>query len=470
MYQRNEEMDLLLTEANKIPEELSMSTIQKRVTKKLFRHRVLVVSRNTTISFILLFAFLVIGVNHSKAFADSMSKLPFLEKLVESVSWNKGYQDAINYHSLTPVNQTVSTKYMDITLAYALCDEKNLVLFMNADSTKTSEDNRANLYNTIFTDEDTGEEIYFSSGSSLILSPDSYKAWSFSWGENYKYTKHLRIDITMQSMEKDYETTLTYHLTLDKPQPPKTYEVKHSFEVKGEKYTIDKVVCYPTCTLAEVLFDSDNQMDIVSANFSLVNQSGKKRGEIPNAFLHYFKLEDDTSFSKRELFMKRLLVGDGAGSAYEEIPNGIRYYLESGYFAFRNDEKLHLILDRIELLPNAKKEVKLNVNTLEFTDAEGIVKGIKNVKRDKSGNISFSIEHDTEWHYCTSFYIHVLADDSDYSMTSNVDSQIDEEGNIWYSIPAKYLKKRFQDGKDCITLYRSYPEYMVDLDLKIPLQ
>ena len=471
MYNREEEMNLLFAEANNIPEEFTIDTIQKKVKKKFFRHRILVLSRNAAISFLLLFALLVIGINHSKAFANSISKLPFLEKLVESVSWNKGYQDAITYHSLTPVNQTISTKYMDITLAYALCNEKNLVLFINADNASDLKDKRVDLYHTSVTNEDTGEEISFFSAPSLPLSAGEYQAWSFQWGENYKYVKHMRVDINVQFNENNYETTLTYHLTLDKPQPPKIYEVNHDLEVKGEKYTVKKVICYPTCTLVEVLFEQNNRMDIVSANFSLVNQNGKERGEIPHPFFHYLNLEKNESLSKREELIKRMLNTGGVGITYEEIPNGRCYYLESGYFAFHNDDELRLIFDRIELLPNAKKEVKLNVNTLEFTDSEGTVSGIHNVKQDKNGNVSFDIEHDEEWHYSSSFNINVMPADSDaYSMTSNVNGQIDEEGNIHYSIPAEYLKKQFQDDKHCITLYRNYPEYMIDLDLDIKLQ
>lgn len=436
MYDRKSELEMMLKEANEVPSEMNITNIKKTVRKKVFRHKILCVSRNIAATFVVVIMIFALGVNLSPTFAKAMSEIPLLNRLAKSVDFNEGYKDAVENNYMVKVGQVKETKFGKIKLSYYIADKKGAIFFFQAEDMKKGIDKKElcvavdSIKNT-----DTGQE-----GKNVgALIPSFEKEYAAAtlqtWPEGFAYPKNL--ELTVEINLGDEKEFITYHLTMAKPLEERVYKVKKEIEVKKQKITIDKVTVYPTCTYIEYSEEKNNTMDLLNIDFYLVDKKGTKRG------------------SKRTV-----TYGDD---------NGIM--IASGYFALGDD--INLVVDKVNLLPKDKRRVRYNTKTKEFMDSDGIMDNVQVVEDKKIlKKYGYAKEQNEIW---------FVIDMPEMKTVGNSFLQMDEEtgevldtwfGVKWFEDQTIYtMPKAMERNSDgVVILEREFAEYFEEPDIRIPLK
>lgn len=437
MYNRKTEFKDIFSELDKIPTDIEMTNIKKTVKKKVFRHKIVSATRNVVVVFIALFAMFTVGVNVSPTFAKTVSEISFLKQLVQSVNFNEGYSDAIENEYMTKVDQVKETKFGDIRLSYYIADKKDMVFFFKAQNVKENIE-KENLFIMISSirNIDTGEEADEIGGVVPYFDGEYAVASLGMWPDGFEYPDNLEVVIQV-GYNGDTEL-ISFQLEMSEPLAERVYEVNKQIEHRGQKYTIDRVTIYPTCTYVEYSEDESNTMEIINIDFHLEDENGVERGE------------------------------DRAVTIWDD--NGI--YIASGYFTLGND--ISLILDDLWLLPKEKKMVTYNVKTKEFSDCDGKLEYVYILEDEelleKYGGVVDKYE------------IPFLIDRSELKERgyNNSFSAIDEKtgealtwcGTRWmeeitiYTMPKSVEKD--EDG--IVTLEREFAEYFDEPNIVIPVE
>ena len=350
MYNRDLEFEEIWQEANTMPSEMEITAVRKTVKKRVFRHRIINTARNLSIFCVAALTVLIIGVNTSTAFAQTLSQIPFFKQLVDAVSFNEGYQDMVNNDALVPVGQTRETMFGDITLSYYVADTMRGVFFFEADHLNSGvQKDQLSIYITSVKNLDTGEEI--ECADNVPNFEDKYAVTDIdSWLE-IDYPKHLELTAHISHPEIG-EEDISYQVDLEDPLPEKVFEVNKSFEVQGQKFYIEQVSLYPTCTTIQYREDENNSMDIITIDFHLVDKDGNERGE------------------------RRTIT------RFDETGNSTSITIAGGYFTL--GDQISLVVDQLDLLPRNKRMVTFHKNTMEFTDEEGVLQNVYVLNDGKS--------------------------------------------------------------------------------------
>lgn len=436
MYDRKSELEEMLKDANKIPNEINITSIKKSVRKKVLRHRMIKVSRNIAASFLIVLSVFVAGVNISPTFAKAMSGIPLLSKLAEAVDFNEGYKDAVENNYMTEVGQVKETKFGKIKLAYYIADKKSAIFFFEAEDIKKGI-NKEELGVAVKTIKNTktGEEVKDIGGMCPSFEKKYAAATIRAWPEDFAYPGH--IELTVEISFDGKSELIDYDFSLKKPLKERVYNVNREIQVRKQKINIDKVTVYPTCTYVEYSEDNNNTMDLMNIDFYLVDKKGLERG------------------SKRDI------------TFYDT--HGIM--IASGYFAL--GDNISLVVNKVNLLPKDKREVIYDTKIKEFRDCDGVLEYIKIIDDKKTLKKYKGAKEDNE--------IWFSIDKPEMKGIGNSFSVIDEktgkEMDTWIGVKwlvdrtVYTMPKSIENDKDKkVKLWREFPEYFEKPDIIIPLK
>lgn len=436
MYDRKSELEMMLKEASEVPSEMNIANIKKTVRKKVFRHRILCVSRNIAATFVVAIIIFALGVNLSPTFAKAMSDIPLLNRLAKSVDFNEGYKDAVENNYMVKVGQVKETRFGKIKLSYYIADKKGAIFFFQAEDMKREIDKEelcvavSSIKNT-----DTGQEEK-NVGALIPSFEKEYAAATLrAWPKGFAYPKHL--ELTVEINLGDEAEFVTYNLTMENPLEERVYKVNKEIEVKKQKITIDKVTVYPTCTYIQYSEEKSNTMDLMGIDFYLVDEKGTKRG------------------SKRTI-----TYGDD---------NGIM--IASGYFAL--GDNINLVVGKVNLLSKDKRRVRYNTKTKEFIDCDGVMDNVQVIQDKKIlKKYGYAKEENEIW-----FSI----DMPEMKAVGNSFLEMDEEtgevldtwfGVKWFEDKTIYTmpKTMERNSNGEVILEREFPEYFENPEIRIPLK
>lgn len=435
---RMDELNALMNEMVDIPESLDINKIKKVTKKKVLKHRIGQTTKGVSLFIIAFMAVLTVGVNTSTVFAKTVKEIPVISELAKIVSFNKGIEDAVVAEYGTPIGQKVSGKLGTVEIAYVMADDRSLVMFVKAYNDGKKTQGTIEPYEVI--DTDTNEVLSSSYNIPELATDGKYTAIVYNWD---KYRENISVDLKYEIYDDDNTSisdseTYSFNFNVGEKFEPKVYNVDKDYEIANGKYHIGKVKVFPMSTEIEVHFLNADEVETTDMLFELKDSFGLVRSKGEGLSAKY--VNDDTYFA----------------------------YVESGYFKYQGDLELKLV--SASTISKDRKEVRLNLDTLEFTDKYGKVDEIYNVKKEKVTNseneevseIDFSLKWDKD---ASSSVFWIKDNDGEYYAMTPV--SFSNEGDILNSCIE--LNDQYINSNNEIVLERLFAENYEEANIKIKI-
>lgn len=263
----------------------------------------------------------------SPAFADYISVIPGMEKVVELIRYDKGMMSAIENDYYQPIGTSEEKNGLKVTIDGVIADESGLVLFYTFESNEKVKE--------LFIDDVNIESL---NEGTLDLSSVSYGSSHFSQeGEksfhgtlDYFFQKPIKLGGYKLNLKVngDIESSYSIPFTLNKEmQTKKTYQINKTVEIEGQKITFLTATVQPLRVAVHLKMDANNTKKILEfKDLRLVDENGEAWNKNTNG----------TSSSR---------ISDD-----EEI-----IYLQSNYF--RQPKELYLVMDKLQAIDKSEKYV-----------------------------------------------------------------------------------------------------------------
>ncbi|MFD2445409.1 DUF4179 domain-containing protein [Bacillus sp. CGMCC 1.16607] len=285
-------------------------------------------------------ALLLIGffttIRLSPAFANYITVIPGMERVVELIRHDKGIMLAIENDYYQKLGASEEKSGIQVTIDGAIADEDGMVLFYNVRSKEK--------YKNIYVDNAFVNSI---NGEKLNLSSASFGSTYFSFAEKSSYngtleyyyqtpfkTKELELSLEIKGdISEKYKIPFT--LVKDIKQK-KTYELNKTVEIAGQKVTFISAIVQPLRVAVHVKKDPNNTKKLLNFDdLRLVDENGESWNKITNGTTAS-KISDD-----------------------EEI-----IYLQSNYF--RQPKELYLALNKVQAVDKGEEYVVVDVEQGEI--------------------------------------------------------------------------------------------------------
>lgn len=429
---RINELNELLAGCNRLPEALDDGRIRKTVKKKAFKKNVAKTAQYMAGTLAVLFVVFTVCVNTSLAFSRTVSDIPVLNMLARLVSFNRGYEDAVNHKYVTEVNAVGEGNIGTVKIDYVMADERNIVLFSNVTfKDELKSDEMGYFCVNGMWDTDTGAEIEYSGSVSLQKGEDDeYCVNSLYWDG---YHRNVKVELEYYDPEDNYVGTGGVEACFETGEclEKREYKLNETIETNGYSYQITGLRIYPMST----------EIDVV-----LLDDVDRK-----------YEQTTDMEFYLRggEKYRKRT-----SGIICWHTDNSHKtYVIESGYYVF--DEEFVLGLNHIEILPEEYRSVTLDLNTGILTDRFGVIENwslyedTNNTYAERRNAICIKNSAAEEG------MMSCFVDSPELDAIVGGRSSCTDEGNCEYV----YLDKdklEIVDGK--VSLVRRVPLYTIDLE------
>ena len=457
MYDRKNEFDHFFEEVHFEQEKNDISRIAKTVKRKARVHTAMISIRNFIFAIIFLSSITVIGVNTSPAIARTLAKIPIIGEWIEGAAEDEGIQEALKNDCETVVNQTRKVKGGSITLSYCIADESNFVFSVSGDFT---DDEEGTLKDIKIENLDLGEvnESYSYTSSAFgtkehpsclyeiddwLLTEETEHKWDFPRKIRLIATANTFDEQTQQYVEE----TVSFDISLKKPQPPKEYQVNQVVTLKEQKITIHKVLMYPTCTNIYYSVDEKNTME-TNVEFLLKSKKGV------------------------ELSGKQMTY-------YPEEENGeIMAVIKSGFYLMGDD--FELILSDAELLSKDRKDITWDTKTNKFYDAYGEINNLFIPDREdpvygeiyeelsEEDCIPVVVDMEKTKHRCVFHFQEEYPDIDDLFISTTITEPEKSEKEVLYAEIPRAVIQSDKDG--VIHLEREFPEYYLSPNISIKVK
>ncbi|WP_176547236.1 DUF4179 domain-containing protein [Bacillus sp. AFS053548] len=308
------------------------------------------------------------SIRVSPTFADYLTKVPGMEKIVEMVrmSDDKGLLSAVENNYAQKIGTSQEKNGINVTIDSVIADEQDIVVFYTINS-KSKQKNFE--IKSAYLKPSNGEEL-----------PDH----SLSFGDTVnevggQYTSTVEYDFNEPYEQQDFNLELSiknekqsaqFSIPLSIKKHEKTnqiYELNKTVMIEGQKITIKKVTIYPLRVAVQVEMDPSNSKKILDfSNIKLVDQNGEVWSKITN------------------------------GTTAKNISDNERIvFLQSNYF--KNPKELYLVINKLQAVDKDEDYILVD------TDKQQILKQPKgNFVTDfkKDGNdLTFTLNTKKEFHY-----------------------------------------------------------------------
>ncbi len=275
---------------------------------------------------------LVTSIRVSPAFADYLTNVPGMEKVIALIQRDKGMMSAVQneYYQTLGVNQEKNG--LKVTIDGAIADEKGLVLFYTLSSKEKQKEISIDGMNLVSLDGNNIDEAVsgYSPSHTTEKGQNSYSGTIDYMFEKPLDARRFRLDLKIH----DQKYRIPFQLN-ENFQQKKTYKLNKTVLVEGQKLTFAQVDIYPLRVAVKIKMDSNNTKKILNIDdLRLVDQNGETWGESTN--------------------------GPSASLVSE---NEQILYLQSNYF--RKPKNLYLVLSKMQAID--KKDGAIVIDTQKLT-------------------------------------------------------------------------------------------------------
>lgn len=337
------EWNSMLERSARYPDALD--SVQKRLKARVRRRRRR--EFGSALSMAAAIFLFVILVNVSPAFAGAVMDIPVIGRLAELVKFDKSLSGAIENDYVQAVGLHAGDGGTSLYLPYVIADEKNLVLFYQLpDELAKAPRQGADTFELSLeqlSDGETGRQLDGYSYESVLA---GYEELSKTQGlllqrlsfEDSALPRHLLLSVSLtqadQSLKGPAVSHFQFELFLDEFAPARVHEINQSFAALGQRFTVERLLLYPTVTQVDIRLDSSNDALIKGFSLSILEEG-------------------------REALSKN----NGITASYDG--DMMHLYLESNYF--NPGQKRQLSIYGIQLIPKAEEflTIDLNAGTME---------------------------------------------------------------------------------------------------------
>ncbi|MDN4524964.1 DUF4179 domain-containing protein [Fictibacillus fluitans] len=317
-------------------------------------------------------AVLLIGffwsIRFSPVFADYMTNIPGMEKVVELIRDDKGRMAAIENKYYQEIGVSQEKNGVKVTIDGAIADEEGMVLFYTINSNQKLKE--VNMSDT---------ELKNRNGKVLEVNGINYGGPHDSESGKKQYTGKLEFFYEKPNDEMRYKVLFklkgSHHLdekfAIDfdltkKLKIKKVYELNKQITVEEQKITVEKVVVYPLRVAVYLKEHQDNTKRILNFDgIRLVDESWESWG-----------------------------TSSGLTSIKEEEDEHV-YYLQSNYF--RKTQELYLVMNQIQVID--KSNDKLVVDTEKRKILKQPDKELFRDMKVKKNSLSFKMHTKKPFHF-----------------------------------------------------------------------
>ena len=277
---------------------------------------------------------LVTSIRVSPAFANAVSSIPGLEKIVAMIQYDKGLTAAIENDYFIPLGISQTRGGLTVTIDGYIVDQTGIVVF----HTFHSRDELGN-FGDMYIDMDVegtkrGTSVFGYPHDENAKTYESYSNFSFEEVSNVE-NKQANMNIKFSHQGKDKVFNFNWSLPSSLLQG-EVYELNQSVQVEGQEMTFEKAIIHPIRTEIFITFNKNNEMEILNfEDMHLVNEKGEEWSKIMNGLV-----SKKTSENKRS------------------------YFFESNFF--EKPEKLFIKFSKIQALPKNESDLVINLDTKEI--------------------------------------------------------------------------------------------------------
>ncbi|WP_164668151.1 DUF4179 domain-containing protein [Virgibacillus doumboii] len=280
---------------------------------------------------VILIAF-VTSVRVSPVFAQYVTSIPGMEKIVELIRDDKGMMSAVKNDYYQEIGVTAEQKDLKVTIDGAIADTNGLVLFYTLETEEAQE--RISI-----------EQVELKSASGELLEiatmeygvPHGSENGEKSYSGMVKYffeepydSREFTIDLMVRGDTVNGEFSIPFKLN-EQLQDKVTYKMNETVSIQGQKITFKQANVYPTRIAVHLKMDPSNTKKILAfEDLRLVDENGETWSKIKNGVT-------GTSISENEKIV----------------------YLQSNYF--RKAEELTLVLSRLQAVDKDKSELLIDL-------------------------------------------------------------------------------------------------------------
>lgn len=273
------------------------------------------------------------SIRVSPAFANYVSEIPGMEKIVELIRHDKGMMTAIEYDYYQKIGVSEKKNGIEVVIDGAIADENGMVLFytLNTDKKQTE----IMMDNVVLKSLD-GEELDFASSSFGTPHYSEKGEKTFNGTIDYYFEKPLKAREFQLDIELEGEKyTIPFSLK-EELKAKKTYSINQTVTIDGQKIQILEATVYPLRVAVQIKMDPKNTKKLlVIEELRLVDENGESWSKIKNG------------------------VTGTVMSENEQI-----YYLQSNYF--KEPKELYLAFNKIQAVDKEFAEVVLDTEKEEI--------------------------------------------------------------------------------------------------------
>lgn len=317
----------------KIPDEIDeyiLRGITQAKKKKQSRKRFMVGALVASV----FIAFFLTSIRVSPTFANYVSHIPGLEKIVELVRFDKGLLSAIDNDLMQEVNVSDKHEGLEITVDAVIVDEQKMVLFYSLESDRDREQEFISLVNVSF-----GEKLPLAGISYGSIHENLKKGVPVSGSIDFYFDgdipEQLTLSLGIETGESEkLASTWTLPFSIDKEKfagLKEEIQLNETVEVEGQKVTFEKITILPTRVAVHVKYDENNSKELFTfEDLRLVDEKGEQWSGIANGI-----------------------------TAQHISENEKILYLQSNYF--NQPEELYLVFSSIRALDKDELEVVVDL-------------------------------------------------------------------------------------------------------------
>lgn len=427
---RNEEFSALLAQLEDTPPALEYTLVRARARRKKLRTIRAFLAPLGSLATV--FAVFAIMINLSPAFAQTVSRVPFLKELAEFVSISNSLSSAVENDYVQLINQEQAQDDVAAKIEYVIVDQKQLNIFYSLSSDEYSEmDASAGIFDT----EGNALDGYFLLvPGGLGVQNGELRHMILTFGDEYNMPDGLILELSIidnsefddapygderlpeyEGREIEFVASFRFTLEFDPyyTAQGKVLKLNRSFTIDGQTLILVSAEIYPTHMRLNFDADEHNTAWLKSLNFYIENEKGEKLGELGSSGLH--------------------------SSGAVDSPMMKTYFYDSPYFS--SSKHLTLCISGARWLDKDKERIYVD---LANKSAEWLPEGINFDSAERSGNgwiLEFSGTADPDYGYMSIWNCYYGPDgEQQYaqweSMTGPDMSQSDGKSEpFWFTFP-----------------------------------
>lgn len=272
------------------------------------------------------------SIRLSPAFAEYVTVIPGMEKLVEIIRNDRGKMLAIENDYYEKIDVSDKKHGLKFTIDGTIADENGMVLFYTVESNQKQKQlmiEEARLESL------DGEELNIGSAShgSPLYSEEgqtSYKDYLEYYFQTPLKTRKFNLKVKVKGEKQTEEYTLAFQLKKD-IKKVKTYKLNKTVSLKGQKLKFENVDIYPLRAAVHVRMDKNNTKMLLNFDdLRLVDERGETWNKIVSG-ITASRISDDEAI----------------------------IYLQSNYF--RKPKELYLVLTKVQAVDKDSEHVIVDI-------------------------------------------------------------------------------------------------------------